>query len=50
MLTSSELIKALADQNTELIKRIEVSRIRILWLAGATVVLGIAALIQFLAP
>lgn len=43
MLESSELIKALADQNTQLIKRFEVSRIRILWLAGAIVVLGVVA-------
>lgn len=43
MLASSELIQALADQNTQLIKRIEANRIRILWLAGAVVVLGIIA-------
>lgn len=49
MLASSELIKALADQNTQLIKRIEVSRIRILWLAGATLVLGITTVIHLLA-
>lgn len=30
MLESSELIKALADQNTQLIKRVEVNRIRVL--------------------
>ncbi|MEQ6342520.1 MAG: hypothetical protein M3A44_12960 [Gammaproteobacteria bacterium] len=35
MLASSELIKALADQNTELIKRVEANRIRLLWLSGA---------------
>ncbi|MGA7178496.1 MAG: hypothetical protein WBX11_02765 [Thiobacillaceae bacterium] len=44
MLASSELIKALADQNTQLIRRIEVNRIRVLWLAGATVLLGILVL------
>ena len=46
MLESSELIKALADQNTQLIKRVEVNRIRVLWLAGAMVVLGIVAAIN----
>ncbi|RZL11457.1 MAG: hypothetical protein EOP40_02625 [Rubrivivax sp.] len=35
MLASSELIKALADQNTELIARVEVHRRRLLWLSGA---------------
>ena len=46
MLESSELIKALADQNTQLIKRLEVNRIRILWLAGITVVLGVVTAIS----
>ena len=41
MRESSELIKALADQNTQLIKRVEVNRHRILWLAGLLVVLGL---------
>ena len=41
MLVSSELIKALADQNTQLIGRVEVNRIRLLWLAGAAAVLGL---------
>jgi hypothetical protein len=45
MLASSELIKVLADQNAQLIKRMEVHRIRIVWLAGATVVFGIIAVI-----
>jgi hypothetical protein len=43
MLASSELIKTLADQNTQLIRCIEVNRIRVLWLIGATVVFGILA-------
>ncbi len=46
MLESSELIKALADQNTQLIKRVEVNRIRVLWLAGITAVLGVVAVIS----
>lgn len=44
MLASSELIKALAEQNTQLIKRIELNRVRMLWLAGATGVVAIVAL------
>jgi hypothetical protein len=43
MLASSELIKALADQNTQLIKRIELNRVRMLWLAGVTGVVAIVA-------
>ena len=43
MLASSELIKALAEQNTQLIKRIEANRVRVLWLAGAMGVIGIVA-------
>ena len=46
MLVSSELIKALADQNTQLIKRIEVNRIRVLWLAGLMLVLTVVAVIN----
>jgi hypothetical protein len=43
MLASSELIKTLADQNTQLIARIEVNRVRVAWLAGATLVCAIVA-------
>ena len=43
MLASSELIKSLAEQNAELVKRIEAIRIRVLWLGVATVVLTIMA-------
>lgn len=43
MLASSELIKALADQNTQLIRRIELNRARLLWLAGLTGLVGIVA-------
>ena len=46
MLESSELIKALADQNAQLIKRIEVNRLRVLWLAGAMVLLVVAIAID----
>jgi len=34
MLASSELIQSLADQNAQLIKRVEVNRVRLLWLAA----------------
>jgi len=41
MLASSELIKELAEQNAQLVKRIEANRKRTLWLAAATLVLVI---------
>ena len=44
MLASSELIKALAEQNTQLILRIETQRRRMQWLAGALGLVGTAAL------
>lgn len=34
MLVSSELIQSLANQNTQLIKRVELNRVRLLWLAA----------------
>lgn len=46
MLESSELIKDLADQNTQLINRIEVIRMRAQWLTGAVVILGVVATIS----
>lgn len=45
MLASSELIQALADQNAQLIKRIEINRKRVQALSGVIVVLVISALI-----
>ncbi len=48
MLESSELIKALADQNAQLIKCIENNRVRILWLSATTVVFAIVALLAIL--
>ncbi len=45
MLASSELIKALADQNAQLIQRIETNRVRVLWLSAVTAVVAIAALL-----
>ncbi len=43
MLASSELIKTLAEQNTELVRRIELNRVRVLWLALAIALAGIVA-------
>ena len=47
MIASSELIKELAEQNSVLIKRVETSRIRLLWLTGTValaIVLALASL------
>jgi hypothetical protein len=43
MVASSALIKALAEQNAELINRVETNRVRLLWLAAITVVTTITA-------
>ncbi|MEO6973492.1 MAG: hypothetical protein ABI135_08750 [Rhodoferax sp.] len=45
MVSSSELIKALAEQNTQLIRRIETSRVRLLWVAVATAGTAIVAIV-----
>lgn len=45
MLSSSELIKALAEQNTQLIRRAEVNRVRLLLLAGVTTVVMVVAVV-----
>jgi len=45
MLASSELIKTLADQNTQLVARMEANRIRVVWLAGATAAFGALAVL-----
>ena len=47
MLTTSEIIKALADQNTQLIKSIELFRKRILKLVVFTIIIGIIAAYSF---
>lgn len=46
MLESSQLLKALADQNTQLIKQMDVQRTRIRWLTGIAVVLGVVTVIN----
>ncbi|WP_299066269.1 hypothetical protein [Accumulibacter sp.] len=43
MLASSELIKALAEQNTQLIQNIEANRVRVLRLTGITAFIAIIA-------
>lgn len=43
MQASSELIKALAEQNTELVRRVEINRVRTWWLVGLLLVLGAIA-------
>lgn len=48
MLASSELIKTLAEQNTQLIARIETHRVRFVWLAGATAAIGLVAVVALL--
>lgn len=45
MLASSELIKALADQNAQLVARIESNRVRVRWLGAATTVALIVAVL-----
>lgn len=45
MLASSELIKALAEQNAQLVARIDASRVRSAWLIGALAVVGLVAVV-----
>ena len=49
MLASSELIAALAEQNTQLIKRLETQRRRVLALGAVSVILVIAVAIALAA-
>lgn len=48
MRASTELIKTLAEQNTQLVRRVELNNIRLLWLA-ATAVVGAVVLSGFIA-
>jgi hypothetical protein len=43
MLASSELIKALAEQNAQLVQRVETHRRRLRWLTWAAVIIAAAA-------
>jgi hypothetical protein len=47
MLASSELIKTLAEQNGQLVARVEANRVRVRWLTAITVVAALAAVIAF---
>ena len=44
MLASADLIRTLAEQNTQLVKRIEVNRARLVMLAAVTVVVAVIAI------
>jgi hypothetical protein len=51
MLASSELITVLAEQNAQLIKRIEANRVRVLWLGVAIVglvVMTVVAAVKYM--
>ena len=45
MLAASQLIKELAEQNTQLIRRIETNRVRMIWLAVTTTLFAVAAVL-----
>jgi len=45
MQASSELIKALADQNTQLVQRIELNRVRLVRLGTAAAVVGVVLVV-----
>lgn len=47
MLASSELIKELADQNAQIVRRIEANRVRVFWLIVAIGLLAIAVTLGF---
>lgn len=48
MLKSSELIRELADQNAQLVKRVEANRVRTMWLTGLVIVAAALAGLAFL--
>ena len=50
MRESTELIKSLADQNTQLIQRAEANRRRTVWLAVLAVVATVLAVVGLVAP
>ncbi len=47
MLDSSELIQSLAQQNTQLNKRVEVNRVRLLWLTALVIGLALVLVSRF---
>lgn len=50
MRASSELIQALANQNTELVQRAEAHRVRLLWTSVCVAGLGVLVLLSFFIP
>lgn len=48
MLASSDLIKTLAEQNAQLVERIETNRVRVLWLSAVLVVVSALAIVSLL--
>lgn len=48
MIASSEIITELAEQNAQLVKKIELNRIRTLRLAGATMFIAVIAIIHLI--
>ena len=48
MLASSELIKELADQNTQLVRRIETHRVRMIWLIAMNAVTAVVAMLSLI--
>ncbi|MEO6408256.1 MAG: hypothetical protein ABIO45_05830 [Burkholderiaceae bacterium] len=50
LLASTELINALAEQNTQLVAQVETLRTRSVWTAGIAAVLGLAAVAALLMP
>jgi len=48
MLASSEIIKSLADQNTQLITRVEMNRIQVRRLTGVIVIFSVVAISGFI--
>lgn len=48
MLASSELIKALAEQNGQLVAHIEANRVRMLWLTSTIAVTAIIAMVSLI--
>jgi len=49
MVTSSELLKTLAEQNAQMIARVQTNRVRTLWLGAIAVAAAVAALVLALA-
>jgi phosphopantetheinyl transferase len=46
LVASSELIKALAEQNAQFIQRIETNRVRVMWLAGVALLGAVTGVIS----